>query len=179
MQEVMSRAKERWGKINTALTDYAQADSSLKGLGTTLTVAWSLGKNMVVAHVGDSRAYLYRRQQLHRLTHDHTFAQSLADQGIIAQREVALHRMRNVLTRVLGSPDQPVEPDLLNLTLEDGDMLLLCTDGLTDMVDEDLIQATLDREEDSKTICRRLVEQALEAGGKDNVTVVVARYRFP
>lgn len=175
----MSRAKERWGKINTALTDYAQADSSLKGLGTTLTVAWSLGKNMVVAHVGDSRAYLYRRQQLHRLTHDHTFAQSLADQGIIAQREVALHRMRNVLTRVLGSPDQPVEPDLLNLTLEDGDMLLLCTDGLTDMVDEDLIQATLDREEDSKTICRRLVEQALEAGGKDNVTVVVARYRFP
>lgn len=93
--------------------------------------------------------------------------------------EVALHRMRNVLTRVLGSPDQPVEPDLLNLTLEDGDMLLLCTDGLTDMVDEDLIQATLDREEDSKTICRRLVEQALEAGGKDNVTVVVARYRFP
>ena len=179
MQEVMSRAKERWGKINTALTDYAQADSSVKGLGTTLTVAWSLGKNMVVAHVGDSRAYLYRRQQLHRLTHDHTFAQSLADQGIIAQREVALHRMRNVLTRVLGSPDQPVEPDLLNLTLEDGDMLLLCTDGLTDMVDEDLIQATLDREEDSKTICRRLVEQALEAGGKDNVTVVVARYRFP
>ena len=74
MQEVMRRAKERWGKINTALTDHAEADPSVKGLGTTLTLAWSLGKNLVVAHVGDSRAYLYRRQRLHRLTHDHTFA---------------------------------------------------------------------------------------------------------
>ncbi len=179
VQEVMRRAKERWGKINTAVTDQAQADPSLKGLGTTLTVAWSLGKNMVVAHVGDSRAYLYRRHQLHRLTHDHTFAQSLADQGIIEQRDVALHRLRNVLTRVLGNAEQAVEPDVLNLTLEDGDTLLLCTDGLTDMVDEDLIQATLESAEDSKTICRRLVEQALEAGGHDNVTVAVARYRFP
>lgn len=179
MQEVMRRAKERWGKINTALTDHAEADSSLKGLGTTLTVAWSLGKNMVVAHVGDSRAYLHRRHQLHRLTHDHTFAQCLADQGIIEQREVARHRLRNVLTRVLGNAEQAVEPDLLNVTLEDGDILLLCTDGLTDMIDEDLIEATLDREADSKTTCRRLVDQALEAGGKDNVTVAVARYRFP
>ena len=179
MQEVMRRAKERWGRINTALTDRAQADPSVKGLGTTLTVAWSLGKNMVVAHIGDSRAYLYRRHKLHRLTHDHTFAQSLADQGIIAQREVALHRLRNVLTRVLGNAEQAVEPDLLNFTLEDGDILLLCTDGLTDMMDEDLIQSTLERDEDSKAICSRLVEQALKAGGKDNVTVAVARYRFP
>lgn len=179
IQEVMRRAKERWGKINTALTDEAQADPSLTGLGTTMTVAWSLGKNMIVAHIGDSRAYLYRRHQLHRLTHDHTFAQSLADQGIIAQREVALHRLRNVLTRVLGNTEQFVEPDLLNFTLQDGDTLLLCTDGLTDMVDEELIQASLDRDEDSKMICRRLVDQALEAGGKDNVTVAVARYQFP
>ena len=179
MQEVMRRAKERWGLINTALTDHGEADPSVKGLGTTLTLTWSLGRNLLVAHIGDSRAYLYRRKQLHRLTHDHTFAQSLADQGIIAECEVARHRMRNVLTRVLGNAEKTVEPDLLNLTLEDGDVLLLCTDGLTDMVEESLIQSALDREEDSKTTCRRLVEQALEAGGKDNVTVAVAHYRFP
>ena len=87
--------------------------------------------------------------------------------------------MRNVLIRVLGNAEQAVEPDLLNLTLEDQDILLLCTDGLTDMVDEDFIQTTLAGDEDSKSTCRRLVEQALEAGGRDNVTVAMARYRFP
>ncbi len=178
MQEVLRRTKERLAQINAALMDQARADPDLKGLGTTLTLAWNLRRNLIVAHVGDSRAYLCRRNQLHLLTHDHTFAQSLADQGLIAQPDVVLHRLRHVLTRVLGDAAAAADPDLHTLLLEDGDRLLLCTDGLTEMVDEDLILATLVGAENSEAVCRRLVEQALRAGGKDNVTVAVAGYRF-
>jgi protein phosphatase len=177
-QEVMRRAKVRLGQINTALVDVAQANPNLKGLGTTLTVAWNLGKDLIIAHVGDSCAYLYRKQQLHKLTHDHTMAQFLADQGFIAQREVAMSRFHHVLTKALGDTATKMEPDLVKLAIEDGDVLLLCTDGLTDMVSDELVSASLGCAIDAKETCKVLLEQALDAGGKDNVTVAVARYRF-
>ena len=178
-EEVMRRAGERWGHVNEAMAEQADADPSLQGFGTTLTLAWSLGTDLFVAHVGDSRAYLLRSNHLHQLTRDHTAAQELADQGAIARSEVASHRWRHVLTKALGSRRRQVEPDVQRITLADTDCLLLCTDGLTEMVADDRISEILQQASNATHACQTLVDAALNAGGKDNVTVVVARYQMP
>jgi PPM family protein phosphatase len=178
-EEVMRRAAERWGHVNQAMAEQADADPRLQGFGTTLTLAWSLGADLFVAHMGDSRAYLLRGSSLHQLTHDHTAAQALADQGAIARSEVASHRWRHVLTKALGGRGRQIEPDVQRITLADADCLLLCTDGLTEMVAGDRIAEILEQASTAALACQSLVDAALSAGGKDNVTVVVARYQMP
>jgi serine/threonine protein phosphatase PrpC len=178
MQEVMRRTTERYEQVNVALTEQARADPDLRGFATTLTLVGSLGRQLLVANVGDSRAYLLRNGQLRLLTRDHTMAQALAQAGLIPPEQLATHRMRHVLLKALGDPTRQVEPDVHEHTLEDGDCLLVCSDGLTDMVDEKLIAKILASGEPAKQICERLVDEALRAGGKDNVTTVFARYRF-
>jgi serine/threonine protein phosphatase PrpC len=150
----------------------------LSGMATTMTLAVSLGPELLIAHVGDSRAYLLRDGKLVRLTHDHSRAQVLADMGIIDVAEVATHPLRNVLTNCLGR-GRRVEVDFRRFRLKDADRLLLCTDGLTDMVDETQILTTLAAAGDSRAACRALVGQALERGGADNITVLIARYTIP
>jgi protein phosphatase len=177
-QRVLQRAATRVAQINKTLEQQARTDSGLQGFATTLTAAWNLGKHAFISHVGDSRTYLFRGQVLEQLTRDHTLAQDLADQGIIASEEVSQHRMRHVLTRALGDTQVEGAAELRRFDLEDGDSLLLCTDGLTDMIPDDRIAATLASAGTCKLACERLVEQALEAGGKDNVTVAVGRYRI-
>jgi protein phosphatase len=178
MQEVMRRTTERYEQINAALTEQARADPDLRGLATTLTMAASLGRQMLIGHLGDSRAYLMRDGHLRLLTRDHTMAQAMAQVGLIQPEQVATHRMRHVLLKALGDPDRPVEPDVHEHTLDDGDCLLVCSDGLTEMVEEDTIAMILASGEPANQICERLVDEALRAGGKDNVTTVFARYRF-
>ena len=178
-KELIRRFKDRFAHINVALTEVGRSDPKLRGLGTTLTVTCNLGRDLYIFHVGDSRACLYRTGRLRQLTRDHTYAQVLADQGIIAPEEVATHRMKHVLIQALGSEGWKVEPDVLHLALEDGDTLLLCTDGLTDMVPGDEIAAVLASGRSAADACHLLVDMALRAGGKDNVTVLTAIYRFP
>jgi protein phosphatase len=178
-QEVKRRAQERYGQISTVMAEQAQADPTLQGFGTTMTVGLSLGKDLFVAHIGDSRAYLLRQQRLHQLTRDHTLAQALVDQGVLTKQAVATHRLRHVLTKSLGAQGGQVEPDVQEVVLQNGDCLLLCTDGLTDMVQDTRIAEVLGRGETAEKACQCLVEEALKAGGKDNVTVIVARYAFP
>jgi len=178
MQEVMRRTTERFEQVNATLTEEARIDPDLRGFATTLTMAASLGRQLLVAHVGDSRAYHLRAGQLRLLTRDHTMAQGLAEVGIIHPTQVATHRMRHVLLKALGDPDRQVEPDVHDHPLDDGDCLLVCSDGLTEMVDEKTIAKILARSEPAGQICERLVDEALRAGGKDNVTVVFAQYRF-
>jgi protein phosphatase len=177
-EEVTRRAKERCDQINAALAERAQADPTLRGFGTTLTVAWSLGQDLFLAHVGDSRAYLLRQGNLVQLTRDHTLVQELVGRGIVAPQEVKTHRLRHVLTNALGS-SSPVHPDVERVYLLDGDVLLLCSDGLTEMVADEKIAATLLTGQAAAPLCQQLVDQALQAGGKDNVTVIVARYATP
>jgi protein phosphatase len=129
--------------------------------------------------VGDSPAYLLRGGELHKLTRDHTLAQEMADHGQITARDVAAHRYRHVLTQAIGVREAGGEPDIGRLRLADGDRLLLCTDGLTEMVDDATIAAALGQRTSSGEACRALIDLALERGGKDNVTVVVAGYRIP
>jgi protein phosphatase len=178
MQEVMRRTTERYEQINLALTEQARTDPGLRGLATTLTLAASLGRQLLIAHVGDSRAYLLREGQLQLLTRDHTMAQGLAQAGLIHPDQVATHRMRHVLLKALGDPKRQVEPDVHEHALDQSDCLLVCSDGLTEMVSEKTIAGIVAGDEPADRICERLVEEALRAGGKDNVTVVFARYHF-
>ncbi len=178
VEEVLNRADRRFRDVNAALVEEARHDPALTGMGTTLTLAWSLGTDLFVAHVGDSRAYLFRRGVLQRLTRDHTMAQGLADIGVIPAQEVATHRLRHVLTNALGMKSGG-HPEIHRAQLADGDRLLVCTDGLTEMVDEATIAAELGRHPSSAEACQALVDRALAAGGRDNVTVALAGYRIP
>jgi protein phosphatase len=177
--EVMERWRQRMCTIDFVVSERARADPALTGMGTTLTVACSIGADLFLCHVGDSRAYLFRKGKLHKKTRDQTLAQALADMGQIAQEEVPTHRLRHVLTQVIGGQRGHVQAEIQHLQLADGDRLLLCTDGLTEMVDEAAITDVLRRVESSAEACRVLVDLALERGGKDNVTLVLARYTIP
>ena len=177
MEEVIARAAGRFRDVNEAVVEQARHDPGLAGMGTTLTMALSLGTDLLIAHVGDSPAYLFRQGELHKLTRDHTLAQEMADRGQISAGDVARHRFRHVLTHAIGIRGAGGEPEIRRLRLADGDRLLLCTDGLTDMVDDATIAAELRRQASSAETCQALVDLALDRGGKDNVTVVVADYR--
>jgi serine/threonine protein phosphatase PrpC len=179
IKENMEKWRHRFRQIDYVLTERAEADPALHGMGTTLTVACSVGADLVLYYIGDSRAYLFRQGKLHRLTRDHTMAQELADAGDIAPEEVATHRLRHVLTRALGQSGGDVEAELQHLRLANGDRLLLCTDGLTDMVSDAQIAEVLHGLDRAHDAARALIDLALEAGGRDNVTVVLARYTIP
>jgi protein phosphatase len=178
-QKVMERARVRYSKVHEALQEKARLDPRLHGMGTTMTAAYSLGDDLFVAQVGDSRAYLFRDGMLQLLTRDQTHAQMLADQGVISQQDVARHRLRHVLTSALGGSQKDVRAEIRRWKLADGDRLLLCSDGLTDMIDDAGIAAVLGRETRSDEACRLLVERALANGGRDNITVVLAQYSIP
>jgi serine/threonine protein phosphatase PrpC len=178
-QKLQRRFQERFDQIRAVMAERASADPRLHGFGTTMTMALSLGPALFVIHIGDSRAYLLRQHQLHQLTRDHTIAQALAEQGLLAPQEAATSRMRHVLTKSLGAQAGYAEPDAQEVALQDGDCLLLCTDGLTDMVKDEKIVQILAGGDSAEKACRCLIDEALAAGGKDNVTAVVARYGFP
>ncbi len=178
-REVLQRLERRFQKVREVLLAEAREDPTLLGMGTTLTLACSLGADLLTAHVGDSRAYLFHKGRLERLTRDQTMAQSLADAGAISQEEVATHPSRHVLTSAIATRGAFVQVELSRSRLEDGDQLLLCTDGLTEMVAEEAIAGVLSRPGPAARACGSLVDLALEGGGKDNVTVVLARYRIP
>jgi len=178
-QEIERRARTRVQEVGALLVERGERDAALRGMGTTLTAVRSFGRDLLITHVGDSRAYLLRAGDLHRLTRDHTYAQLLVDTGQLAPADLALSRHRHVLTNALGASCDEVQVDTDRLQLEDGDRLLLCSDGLTDLVDDAAIAGILREVTGSSEACERLVQRALESGGRDNVTVIVAAYRLP
>jgi PPM family protein phosphatase len=178
-RELLDRVNVYLREIDLALTERSESDHRLFGMGTTLTAAYSIGVDVFIIHVGDSRAYLERKGQLKQLTKDHTVAQAMADAGYISSEEVRRHTKRNVLTNFLGGHRGKVKADVHWLRLAAGDRLLLCSDGLTDMLDDTAIARVLAEDSEPAAAAQRLVDEALECGGKDNVTVVVARYAVP
>ncbi|MDN7121107.1 serine/threonine-protein phosphatase [Nocardioides sp. ChNu-153] len=151
------------------------ADPDRTGMATTLTAVATDGHRVVLAHIGDSRAYLMRGGQLLRVSHDHTFVQALVDAGDISAEAVRTHPMRNVVMRSLhagSGTEAEVQPDIAVLDAQPGDRLLLCSDGLTDMV-EDAALAPLLGTADPAAAADALVRAALDGGGRDNVTVLV------
>jgi serine/threonine protein phosphatase PrpC len=172
--EVMDRFARRFQAVNLVVLASADQEPELRGMGTTLSLAVSLRDTLLIAHVGDSRAYLLRRDRLRRLTRDHAASHPVDDPFGGGPT-----RFRRALTRAIGLPPAMAEPDVYHFRLEDGDRLLLCTDGLTDLVHDDAIARELGRAASATDACRSLVELALANGGRDNVTVVVATYRLP
>jgi serine/threonine protein phosphatase PrpC len=148
----------------------------LKGMGTTLTMVYATGTSFYIAHAGDSRCYLWRQGSLRRLTRDHTFVASLVTNGVLSPEEAAHHHMRNVVTNAVGGGTPGVKPDVEKHGAEPGDLLLLCTDGLTTVVSDEEIAGTLRRDMPPADTCRYLVDRANQGGGPDNVTVVIARF---
>lgn len=144
-------------------------------MGTTLTLAWVVWPSAYLIHVGDSRAYLFRNGKLKQLSHDQTLAQALADNGVIEASEVAHHRFSHVLISALGCTAS-MEPWYGRHNLEPGDKLMICSDGLTNHVSDEEIARILTANESSEDACNRLIEKAKEAGGRDNVTVVLGRF---
>ena len=148
----------------------------LHGMGTTLTLGYVDCRDLYVAHVGDSRCYLLRDHLLHRLTRDHTMVDELVRRGVLTPEEASQHGWRHVITNVVGGSEEGVAVEVHSLPLSSGDVMLLCSDGLSEMVPETEIQSILDIETEPEAACRRLVERANECGGKDNITAVVARF---
>jgi protein phosphatase len=151
-------------------------EPSLAGMGATVVVAWVKGKQAFIAHMGDSRAYLYRQGKLKQLTDDHSVVGILLRQGEITPEEARVHPARNQVTRCVGMEGE-VYPDVQTLLLSAEDRLLLCTDGLTGMVRDEGIAEILARSDDPQIACGSLVDAANAAGGHDNVTVLVADWR--
>jgi len=178
-EKVMRRSAERYQMVDAEISRQAEANPRLSNMGTTMTGAFSLGADLILTHVGDSRAYLLRKGRLQQLTRDQTLVQSLLDLGQITPEEVASHPMRHVLTQALGQRGGKVRVEAQRIRLEDSDCLLLCSDGLTEMVPDSQISAILSKGESAEASCRALVDVALDRGGVDNVTVIVARYHFP
>jgi protein phosphatase len=177
--EIQRRARQAIQLVGSTLIERGRQDSALRGMGSTLTGARSYGRDLLIAHVGDSRAYLFRADRLQRLTRDHTYAQMLVDKGKLPSSDATLSRMRHILTNALGGSVERVEVDVDLVCLEDGDRLLLCSDGLTDCVDDEMIAATFSGEGPSSEACQRLLQLALDGGGRDNITVLVAAFGIP
>lgn len=176
--DLLNRTIARYKALDSALAIRMQEDPTLRGMGTTLTVAYSLGLDLFVAHVGDSRAYLFHDGAVRQITRDHTHVQKLVDAGMLSREEAAGHELRSVLTNVLGGAHRSVEVEFQRLRLAAGDRLLLCSDGLTGVVKDGEIAAILASSASAAESCRRLVDRALALGAPDNVTVIVARYEL-
>ncbi len=163
-------------RADTRVRAAAAADPGRHGMGTTLTLAVFLDPHLFVFHAGDSRCYLLRGGLLYQLTRDHTFVEQLVRHGHIDAKTAATHQMRHVIVNAVGGHDEDVEVETHKLELAAGDALLLCSDGLTEMVPNETLAAVLAATDDPRRACEELVARANEAGGKDNVTVVVARF---
>ena len=174
--ELIARSKLYLAGVHAELRRQAAGDARLAGMGTTFTGAFSVGADLFLLHVGDSKAFLVRDGRMMKVTRDHTVAQEYADLGMIPQEEVAQHHMHHVLTRAIGGPEEDLEGDMRHLQIVHGDRLLLCTDGLTDMAGEAEIAAVLAAHLSSQSAAEALIELALERGGRDNVTAIVAGY---
>lgn len=148
--------------------------TELRGMGTTLTMAYVIWPRLYVVHAGDSRGYLFRGTELHRITKDHTMAQALVDRGAMSPEEAEASRFSHILSNCIGGGTPDLAPAVYKATLQDGDTILLATDGLTKLVSDENVAKILAREADAGAKCDALVNAALEAGGTDNITVVVS-----
>ncbi len=173
-QELLELLAKAVKSANRVIFEKALSESGCSGMGTTLTLCFIWGAKAYVAQVGDSRLYLYRGESLHRITTDHSLVQELLDKGQITEAEAACHPQKNVITRALGT-DSGVEIDLYDFTLRMDDILLLCTDGLSNMLSDEMLAFELSRGSliGPENLAAQLVAEANSQGGYDNITTVL------
>jgi len=174
---VMQEFQQAVHQADTKVFEEASLHPELLGMGTTLTMAFAVNWRLFIAHAGDSRCYLFSKNELHQMTQDHTLVADLVRQGVLSATEASRHPSRHVVTNILGGVEPGVQVELHRLDLEPDDYILMCSDGLTEMVSDDRIAAALREEKDPQKICERLVAEANENGGRDNITVVVGTFQ--
>ncbi len=160
---------------NNSIYKMSAASPDLYGMGTTVTACIAKGKTLTVAQVGDSRLYLIRDGKITQITKDHSLVEMLIQSGEITKEDAKNHPQKNVITRALGT-NNFVETDIYELKLEKDDVILLCSDGLVNMVDDDKILSTVIQNKDFNTLSDILVKEAENAGGHDNITVVLIKF---
>ena len=170
---------ERVGAViqeaNRRIYDRASTDPTASGMGTTMTVALVEGMKVAFGHVGDSRAYLVRGDTMEQLTEDHSLVNELLKSGKLSQEEAQVHPQRSVITRAVGT-DPDVDVDGFTIEAEEGDIFLICSDGLTDMVDdEEILELVAENRDDLDKAVKALVAAANRGGGEDNITAVAFR----
>ena len=156
---------------NLLLFEQSSSDSSLDGMGTTLTVLWPDGENMLIGHVGDSRAYLYRDGRLEQQTSDHSMVAEMVRDGLLTEEQAATHPMRNYITRAVGT-ELTIEAQMLSIKRQPGDRWLVCSDGLHGLVSAERMQELMGLE-DINEAADQLLQEALENGGRDNISLVI------
>jgi len=161
-------------EANHRIYERSRADRGRAGMGTTLTAAYVDDAHVAIAHVGDSRAYLFRGGTLQRLTQDHSLVDELVRRGKLTEEQAAEHPQRSIITRALG-PEPDVEVDTWTYPGRSDDVILLCSDGLTSMISEDRVRAILGSHENLEAAAETLINEANDAGGRDNITVVLFR----
>jgi protein phosphatase len=174
-QDLRQRIDAYIEQIQERFRECNHVDPRLRGMGTTLTCACVLPAHAVFVQIGDSRAYLHRGGELSQLTRDQTLAQDLVDKGAVP---TDVKKFGHMLTNSLGGDNGPVEAEVIHLDLLAGDRIMLCSDGLSDMVDDTEIADILKMDE-LQPACDRLVQSALDHGGKDNITVVLCDLKNP
>lgn len=170
--KAMERVLAALAELNNNVRNKGRDRYEFAGMGSTVVLAVVRDRQALVAHMGDSRAYLFRRQHLKQLTIDHTLTQEFIDCGLVSPDKAATHFGRNRLTRYVGMRDSPL-PEARILDLLDDDRLLLCTDGLTKMVSDEQIHSILKKEPIPIAACRQLIATANAAGGTDNITTLI------
>jgi len=171
-KEILYRVKKAFSFANEKILDHATQNPNHEGMGCTAELLAFCGDGFALGHVGDSRTYRFRNGQLRQLTQDHTLVQQQIEEGLISSENIRNHPLRNVILRALGQ-ERELALDLLRGKILPGDLFLLCSDGLTDMVQDDQIQEILSSDIDIHRKADKLVESAKAAGGKDNITVVL------
>ncbi len=168
------RLATRVHEANQRIYEVSRSEHERAGMGTTLTAAYLGDSQMAIAHVGDSRAYLFRSGTLTRLTQDHSLVEELVKRGKLTQAQAAEHPQRSIITRALG-PEPTVEVDTRTHLVHDGDIVLLCSDGLTSMITEERVAEVLGRDDSLERAAQQLIDDANQAGGRDNITVILFR----
>ncbi len=158
---------------NKMIYEASRSQSQLNGMGTTLTAVRLDGNRLRIAHVGDSRAYLIRGGVIEQLTDDHTIVSEQVARGMITREEAARSDMRNILSKALGIAPE-VDVDIEGLTVSEGDQLVLCSDGLSELISDDEILSEVQSSKRPEIVCDELVDLANQRGGEDNITVIVA-----
>jgi serine/threonine protein phosphatase PrpC len=162
-------------EANRRIYDRASSDPTASGMGTTITVALVEGMTVAIGHVGDSRAYLVRGEQMEQLTEDHSLVNELLKTGKLSEEEAQIHPQRSVITRAVGT-DPDVDVDGFTIEAESGDVFLICSDGLSDMVeDEEILELLHQDRDDLEQAVKALVAAANRGGGEDNITAVAFR----
>ncbi|MDD6628398.1 MAG: Stp1/IreP family PP2C-type Ser/Thr phosphatase [Lachnospiraceae bacterium] len=167
--KIMGRAID---KANAMIRQKAREDVSLNGMGTTMVIATCMGRYLEVANVGDSRLYVVHENRIEQVTQDHSLVEEMVRMGGIDRASARNHPDKNIITRAIGARDY-IEADFFNLELQTGDMILLCSDGLTNMIEDDIIYRILTNGRSLKNRVEELVETANQNGGKDNISVIV------